>query len=298
MPSATPPLIFDRRLLRQRLARALAKGAEGFLLARAIEEFDERLCAIKREFSAVLDAGTPLPGLARFLAGRLQPRLMIRMAPLAAAAGDDGPALRLVGDEECLPFAAERFDLAVSALSQHCLNDLPGALIQLRRVLKPDGLFLGCLLGGASLQELRASLMAAESEICGGASPRVAPFADVRDMGGLLQRAGFALPVADCETLTVRYSSMFGLMADLRAMGAANALTARLRKPMPRRFFLRAAEIYAGRFADPDGRVRATFELIFLSGWAPHASQQKPLPPGSARMRLAEALKTKEGEGR
>lgn len=296
MPSATPPLIFDRRLLRQRLARALAKGAEDFLLARAIEEFDERLCAIKREFSAVLDAGTPLPGLARFLAGRLRPRLLARMAPLAAAAGE-GPVLRLVGDEESLPFAAERFDLAVSALSQHCLNDLPGALIQLRRVLKPDGLFLGCLLGGASLQELRASLTAAESEICGGASPRVAPFADVRDMGGLLQRAGFALPVADCETLTVRYSSLFGLMADLRAMGAANALTARLRKPLPKRFFLRAAEIYAGRFAGPDGRVRATFELIFLSGWAPHESQQKPLPPGSARMRLAEALKTKGGEG-
>jgi SAM-dependent methyltransferase len=202
--------------------------------------------------------------------------------------------LRLIGDEENLPLAQESFELAVTALSLQNLNDLPGALLQLRRVLRPDGLFLGCLLGGTSLQELRTALAAAETEMCGGISPRVAPFADVRDMGGLLQRAGFALPVTDREIVTVRYPSMFGLMADLRAMGATNALAARQRKPAPKGFFLRAAEIYAQRFADPDGRVRATFEMIFLSGWAPHESQQKPLAPGSARMRLADALASKK----
>jgi SAM-dependent methyltransferase len=287
-----PPPIFDRRLVRRRLARAAAAGAAEFLLVHATEEFDERLSSIKRKFSAVLDAGTPSPWLAARLADRLRPRLLVRMAPLAEPAGD-GVLLRLLGDEESLPLAPECFDLAVSALSLQNLNDLPGALVQLRRVLKPDGLFLGCLLGGQSLHELRAALAVAETEIYGGISPRVAPFADVRDMGGLLQRAGFALPVADSEPLTVRYADIFGLMADLRAIGATNALAARLRKPSTRGFFLRAANIYAKRFADPDGRVRATFEMIFLSGWAPHESQQKPLPPGSAKMRLADALGVK-----
>jgi SAM-dependent methyltransferase len=201
------------------------------------------------------------------------------------------PVFGIVGDEECAPLAPACFDLAVSALALQHANDLPGVLVQIRQALKPDGLFLGCLLGGRSLNELRTALAAAETELCGGVSPRVAPFADVRDIGGLLQRAGFALPVADSEPLTVRYANMFGLMADLRAMGASNALETRLRKPTPRALFFRAAQIYAERFADPDGRVRATFELIFASGWAPHESQQKPLAPGSARMRLADALR-------
>ncbi len=290
----TPLAIFDRSLARRRLARAAACGkTEDFLLARAIEDFSERLSTINRAFSAVLDAGTPSPRLAAWLADRFHPRLLVRLAPLMETAGNQ-PLLRLIGDEENLPLAQERFDLSVTALSLQNLNDLPGALLQLRRVLKPDGLFLGCLLGGATLSELRTALAVAETETCGGVSPRVAPFADVRDMGGLLQRAGFALPVADSEIVTVRYGSMFGLMADLRAMGATNALAARLRKPMGKGFFMRAAEIYARRFADPDDRVRATFELIFLSGWAPHESQQKPLPPGSARMRLADALASKK----
>jgi SAM-dependent methyltransferase len=288
---AIPPSIFDRRLIKRRLARAAGAGGEDFLIWHAIEEFGGRLAAIKREFCAILDAGTPSPRLAARLADLLRPPLIVRMAPLAAAGV---PSLALVaGDEENLPFAPECFDLAVSALSLQNLNDLPGALVQLRRILKPDGLFLGCLLGGSSLLELRTALAVAETEIFGGVSPRVAPFADVRDMGGLLQRAGFALPVADSEPLTVRYSDMFGLMRDLRAMGATNALVARRRKPATKRFFMRAAKIYAERYADPDGRVRATFELIFLSGWAPHESQQKPLAPGSAKMRLADALKSK-----
>jgi len=287
--TSPPPPIFDRRLTRLRLARAATQGAEDFLLVHAIEEFSARLATIKREFCAILDAGTPSPRLAARLFELLHPPLFVRMTPLPEGAGGLS-LLQLVGDEENLPLAPERFDLAVSALSLQNLNDLPGALVQLRRVLKPDGLFLGCLLGGQSLHELRTALAVAESEICGGISPRVAPFADVRDMGGLMQRAGFALPVADSEPVTVRYADMFGLMKDLRAMGAANALVARLRKPSPKGLFMRAAKIYAERFADPDGRVRATFEMIFLSGWAPHESQQKPLAPGSAKMRLADAL--------
>ncbi len=291
-----PPPIIDRRLTSRSLARAAAAGAEEFLLVHASEELCERLASIKRKFSAVLDAGTPSPWLAARLADKLRPGLMVRMSPLAEMAGD-GSLLRLLGDEESLPLAPECFDLAVSALSLQNLNDLPGALVQLRRVLKPDGLFLGCLLGGQSLRELRTALAMAETEIYGGISPRVAPFADVRDMGGLLQRAGFALPVADSEPLTVRYAGMFGLMGDLRAMGAANALSARLRKPARKDFFLRAANIYAERFADPCGRVRATFEIIFVSGWAPHESQRKPLPPGSAKMRLADVLGIKPAPG-
>ncbi len=287
-----PGLIFDRALMRRRHLRAQKAGAEDFLLRAAIDDLCERLNLIKRDFSSVLDVGTASPEFSERLARA--GRTIVRMAPtLGTASG----ALRLVGDEEALPFAAERFDLAVSALSLHGVNDLPGALIQIRRVLKPDGLLLGCLLGGRSLHELRSVLAAAETELSGGVSPRVAPFADVRDMGGLLQRAGFALPVADSETFVVRYADMIRLMADLRAMGASNALTARLRTPSRRQLFLRAAELYAERFSDPDGRVRATFELIFISGWAPHESQQKPLRPGSAKMWLADALSGKPPQG-
>lgn len=287
-------LIFDRALIRRRLQRVAAAGnGENFLLRAAIDDLTERLSLIKRDFSAVVDVGTASPDLSFRLAR--ESRMIVHIAPLASQAplGRAGSAAPLVviGDEEALPFAGAHFDLAVSALSLHMVNDLPGALIQIRRVLKPDGLFLGCLLGGSSLRELRTALAEAETELRGGVSPRVAPFADVRDMGGLLQRAGFALPVADNEPLIVRYRDMFGLMADLRAMGAANALVARSRRPAPRQLFMRAAQIYAERFSDPDGRLRATFELIFVSGWSPHESQQKPLRPGSASMRLADALK-------
>jgi hypothetical protein len=182
----------------------------------------------------------------------------------------------------------------VSLLSLHEENDLPGLLIQIRRALAPDGLFLGVMAGSGTLSELRECLLAAETEIYGGASPRIIPFADVRDAGALLQRAGFALPVADVETVTVRYDTAFGLLADLRAMGAANALLARSRKPVSRRFLARVAQLYAERHSDPDGRVRATFNLVWLSGWSPAASQQKPLKPGSAQVSLARIL---EGPG-
>jgi SAM-dependent methyltransferase len=280
-------LIFDRALQRRRLARALAAGPADFLLARATDEIVERLSAVTRRFSTIADIGTPLPLLAERLAAAYPAARLTRLAPLAQTAGLGGVA----GDAELLPFAPNTFDLAVSALALQDVNDLPGALSQIRRTLKPDGLFLGCLIGGASLRELRAALAEAESEIAGGVSPRIAPFADLRDMGGLLQRAGFALPVTDVETLTVRYPHLFALLADLRAMGATNALVERLRRPARRALFLRAAEIYARDNADADGRLRATFEIVFLSGWAPHESQQKPLKPGSGQISLAEVLR-------
>lgn len=289
----TPHMIFDRPLIRRRLTRGRSDSGTDFLTRYAIENLCERLAVVKRDFSAILDLGGSSPELAEKLALECEGRMVVRLAPTAQTIGSP-PLLRVVGDEELPPLAPERFDLAVSTLGLQTVNDLPGALIQIRRALKPDGLFLGCLLGGRSLQELRAALTTAEAELCGGASPRVAPFADVRDMGGLLQRAGFALPVADSEPLLVRYADMFSLMADLRAMGAANALIARRRLPASKRLFLRAAEIYAQHFADGDGRVRATFELIFISGWAPHESQQKPLAPGSAKQRLADALHARE----
>ncbi len=289
---ASPPSIFDRALQRRRLARALRSGAADFLLTWTAEDICERLTTVKRRFGHIADIGTPSPILAQAL-GHDAEAVVARLAPLAdtlAAA----PVFNCIGDEEALPFKPESFDLAVSALALHMVNDLPGALVQIRRSLRPDGLFIGAIIGGGSLTELREALGEAEAEVTGGASPRVAPFADVRDMGGLLQRAGFALPVADSEPLNVRYDNLLALMADLRAMGATNALAERLRSPTRRQVFMRAAEIYAERFSDPDGRIRATFEVIFLSGWAPHASQQKPLAPGSARMRLADALRTKE----
>jgi SAM-dependent methyltransferase len=185
-------------------------------------------------------------------------------------------------------------DLAVSALALQHVNDLPGMLVQIRLALKPDGLFMGALLCGDTLTELRQAFAQAESEIEGGISPRVAPFADLRDLGALLQRAGFALPVVDSDKLVVRYDSAFGLMRDLRGMGATNVLLERRKTPLRRATLMRMAEIYARRFADPDGRVRATFEIGWMSGWAPHESQQKPLKPGSATQRLADALGTKE----
>jgi SAM-dependent methyltransferase len=222
-----------------------------------------------------------------------KPQLLVRAAPLAQALGQGG-WLGLVADEEALPFAPESFDLIVSGLALQHVNDLPGALTQIRRALRPDGLFMACIVGGQSLTELRAALAAAEEEILEGVSPRVAPFVDLRDLGGLLQRAGFALPVTDVDTVKVRYDHLFALAHDLRAMGATNALTLRDPRGLSRTVLLRAAEIYAERFSDADGRVRATFDLVWMSGWAPHESQQKPLAPGSAKVRLADALRADE----
>ncbi|MCB5174347.1 methyltransferase domain-containing protein [Microvirga lenta] len=277
------PLVFDRPLVRHRLARAVKAGYADFLLARAVEDLEERLSTVLRPFPLALDVGTPTPAVAEALRLSGRAEEVVRVAPVPEPGS-------ILGDEERLPVAGERFDLAVSLLALQSVNDLPGALVQIRRALKPDGLFMGALLGGATLNELRQSFTQAEAELEGGVSPRVAPFADVRDLGGLLQRAGFALPVADSEVVRVRYGDPFALMRDLRRMGFTNSLNDRRRTPLRRATLLRTAQIYAERFADPDGRLPATFEIIWLSGWTPHESQQKPLRPGSAKMRLADAL--------
>jgi SAM-dependent methyltransferase len=270
------PVIFDRRLLRVRLARAAAIGPVTFLLDRVADDIAERLSAVLRRFDIAVDLGTPTDAMRRAIAGRV------------------GTIAAVVADEEALPFRDASLDLVVSALTLQHVNDLPGTLVQVRRALKPDGLFLAAMVGGESLTELRDAFAEAEAEVEGGVSPRVAPFADLRDLGALLQRAGFALPVTDVDRITVRYASPLALMHDLRRMGAGNALTERRRTPLRRATLRRLLEIYAERFADPDGRIRATFEIVWLSGWAPHQSQQQPLAPGSAKSRLADALRTQE----
>jgi len=235
-----------------------------------------------------LDLGTPLPLAAEWLAQR-QGQLT-RLVPPGYPAGT-GPWINIDNPLDVLPITHESLDLVVSLLALQTVDDLPGTLIQIRRALKPDGLFIACLLGGDTLTELRQSFLEAEMEIEGGASPRVAPFADLRDCGALLQRAGFALPVTDVDRVIVRYDNPFALMRDLRAMGATNPLAQRRKTMLRRATLMKAAEIYAARFSDADGRVRATFDLVWISGWSPHESQQKPLKPGSATMSLAEGLK-------
>jgi SAM-dependent methyltransferase len=280
-------LVFDRKLLWLRRARALALGPATFLLDRVAGDLVDRLSLVTRKFGLAADVGTPGDALRKLIR---KDNLAVRIV----AVGPPGQGEGVVADEEALPLADGSLDLAVSALALHFVNDLPGALIQIRRALKPDGLFLAAMLGGQTLNELREAFAAAESEIEGGVSPRVAPFADLRDAGALLQRAGFALPVADVDRLTVRYDSTFTLMHDLRRMGAANAMIERRRTPLRRATLMRMAEIYAERFSDADGRLRASFDVVWLSGWAPHESQQQPLRPGSAKVRLADALGTIE----
>ena len=289
-------LIFDRALVRRRRRRAQALGAPTFLLDRAAEELAERLGAVLRRFELAVDLGTPGVAVRAQLARLGSVGTIVAADALAepGAAREQTNIRVIAADEEALPFADGSLDLVVSALALQCVNDLPGALVQIRRALRPDGLFLAALAGGDTLAELRQSFAEAESEIEGGLSPRVAPFADVRALGDLLRRAGFALPVADSDRYTLRYATPFALMHELRRMGAGNALIARRRMPLRRATLMRMAEIYRQRFADSDGRVRATFELVWLSGWAPHESQQRPLRPGSAQTRLADALGTRE----
>jgi SAM-dependent methyltransferase len=292
-----PPRLFDRALIAARFRRALraapATPGADFLLRRAADELADRLSLVRRDFAVAADVGAPGPHAAEALAARAGGGFTLRLAPAALAAGD-GPYARAVADVERLPLAEASCNLVASLMALHHVNDLPGALIQIRRALRPDGLFLAALAGGDTLTELRQSLTIAESEVLGGAAPRVAPFADVRALGALMQRAGFALPVVDADPVVVRYPDLLALMRDLRAFGATNALTLRSRKPLRRDVLMRAAAVYAERFADADGRLRATFETIWLTGWAPHESQPKPLKPGSAVMRLADALKPRE----
>lgn len=274
-PNAAPDL-FDRALLRARQARAVKQGAETFLLDRVAEELAERVQAVLREFKSAADVGT--------VNDQVRDALAVRIPQIARV---EIPDREIVG----LALAPASLDLAVSALALQFANDLPGVLAQIRRALKPDGLLLAAMLGGDTLTELRQSFAAAEAEREGGISPRVAPLADLRDVGALLQRVGFALPVTDVDRIVVRYDSAFVLMQDLRRMGATNVLVERRRMPTRRATLVRMAQIYGERFADPDGRIRATFDVIWLSGWAPHESQQQPLKPGSAKASLEAAVR-------
>ncbi|MDP1866448.1 MAG: methyltransferase domain-containing protein [Bradyrhizobium sp.] len=274
-PTAAP-LLFDRALLRARQSRAAELGAATFLLDRVADDMAERLHAVLRDFRDGADIGTAGEQVRKLLAARV--------GSLASIAIPDA-------ESSGLGLAPDTLDLAVSALALQFVNDLPGVLAQIRRALKPDGLLLAAMIGGDTLTELRQCFASAEAECEGGVSPRVAPSADLREIGALLQRVGFALPVTDVDRVVVRYDSAFALMADLRRMGATNVLVERRRTPTRRATLLRMAQLYGERFADPDGRIRATFDIIWLSGWAPHASQQQPLKPGSAKASLAEAVK-------
>ena len=272
----TAPVLFDRYLLRSRLGRAQRLGPATFLLDRVTEDMAERLNAVLRDFRNAAEIGTPGDQVGHALEARFDRYARVDLP---------------VRESEPLALEAEALDLVISALAFQFVNDLPGVLAQIRRALRPDGLLMAAMIGGDTLTELRQSFAAAEAELEGGISPRVAPFADLRDIGALLQRAGLALPVTDVDRVVVRYDSVFSLMHDLRRMGATNILVERRRMPTRRATMLRMAEIYSERFADPDGRIRATFDIIWLSGWAPHESQQKPLQPGSAKASLAEAVK-------
>ncbi|MER8901403.1 methyltransferase domain-containing protein [Mesorhizobium sp. M0772] len=286
--------IIDTELWLVRKRRALAHPVAGadFLMRRAAEDLADRLGAVERKFgkAAVLFCQTPDATDVVAASGKAAEIVRVEADP---AFLDGRPGL--IAPLETVPFQPESLDLVVSLLSLQAMNDIPGMLVQIRRALRPDGLFLGAFAGAGTLSELRESLLAAETELYGGASPRVIPFTDVRDAGALLQRAGLALPVADVETVTARYDTLFDLTADLRAMGETSALTDRSRRPGARKLFTRAAELYAERFSDADGRIRASFSIVWMSGWAPDASQQKPLKPGSAKVSLKTILEDPGG---
>lgn len=283
---------FDEMLEIERRKRAINQhGDSHFLMEHCLEEVRERLATVARSFSTPVTIFCGGSTAAEILQERSKAAGITQLeadadllgAPKKIKTGKTGSPARL-------GLQPGGHDLAVSLLAMHSINDLTGFLIQSRLCLKPDGLFLGCLFGAGTLQELREVLFEAETQIYGGVSPRIAPFADVRDMGGLLQRAGFALPVADSETLNVRYSDIFALIRDLRAMGLTNVLNERSRKPLSRAFWAKAAALYESKFSDHDGRIRATFSVIWVSGWAPSPSQSKALKPGSATVSLKDVL--------
>lgn len=277
MAKPTPPRLFDLALLSKRQDRAIKLGVELFLSDRVAEDMADRLDAVTRKFFGVADIGSPGSAFRKPSRDKFDGTRTYHYLPKS--------------DDEPLPLEPASLDLAVSSLALQFVNDLPGILAQIRRALKPDGLFLAAMIGGDSLTELRQSFAAAEAEIEGGVSPRVFPFIDLRDAGALLQRAGFALPVTDVDRIIVRYDNALALLHDLRRMGATNIMVERSRKPLRRATLLRTVEFYQETFADPDGRIRATFDVVWMSGWAPHESQQTPLKPGSAKASLAEAVR-------
>jgi len=295
-PSGDPAL-FDRRAWRAHRERAerLAQGGAGaadFLHVEIADRLVDRLDVVNREFAVALDLGSRDGALARILAERRGTRLVVAAEPAGRFLAH-GPGPRVVADPELVPFRDASFDLIASTLVLHWVADLPGALIQLRRALKPDGLLLAAMLGGSTLVELRTALFEAELAEEGGVSPRVSPAIELADAAALLQRGGFALPVADSETITVTYPDMLALLRDLRGMGETNALAVRRRGGLRRATLARAGMIYAERFGDAAGRIPASFEILFLCGWAPHPSQPQPLRRGSATTRLVDALKPK-----
>lgn len=292
--SPAPPKLFDRQLHRLNRDRAASAYSDyAFLKQRESSHLIERLEDVTRRFERALDLGAHDGTMAKLLMAHPQVETV--------EAGELSPRLREVSgiemreiDEESADVDPASYDLVTSVLSLHWVNDLPGTLIQIRRALKPDGLFLGCLFGAGTLTELRTAFLEAESELTGGAAARVSPLPGLQDMAGLMQRAGFTLPVVDVEPVTVRYDDPFALMRDLKGMGEQAAFVASEkspRRPLSRRILARMAEIYKERFADPDGRLRATFNVVWLSGWAPDESQPKPLRPGSARHSMADAVR-------
>ena len=286
--------VFDRRVVRLHRERAAAGlGAHDFLFREVAGRLAERLEDVRRKFPVALDLGGHGGVLASALGGRGGIETLVE-TDLAPAMLGRSRGLRVAADEELLPFADASFDLVASVLSLHWVNDLPGALVQIRRALRPDGLFLAALPGGETLHELRHALAEAEAEVEGGASPRLSPLIDVAGAGALLQRAGFALPVVDVDTIRVTYPDALALMRELRGMGESNALAARRGSFIRRATLAAAAAAYEARFAEADGRIPATFQVLYLTAWAPHEAQQRPLRPGSARSRLADALDAPE----
>jgi len=285
-------LVFDRVAVRRHRNRMATRlPLHDFLHAEVAERLRDRLADVQRTFSSALLIGGS--GYEDIVFARRPERLVT--GDLAIHRIPGGARSAVVFDEEALPFAEKSFDLVVSLLTLHWVNDLPGALIQINRALKPDGLFLAVMMGAGTLDELRTAWMKAELEVHGGVSPRISPFADVRSLGGLLQRAGFALPVIDTDTVTATYGDAIRLMRELRGMGEANAQMGRTRNFTRREALFRAAEIYHTEFGE-DGRIPASFELVTLTGWAPDASQPKPLKPGSGKTSLAEVLGKKTGQ--
>ena len=287
MPPMSPPRLFDQNLRRARALRARQAGLrDDVLLPRVAEDIADRLDPVLRDFPLAVDLLSP---------GREVSEALARVPKVGRVLrAGEGSETDVSVQNEALPFQAESLDLVVSGLALHWAEDLPGLLVQIRRALKPDGLFLAAVLGGETLFELRQAFAEAETDTTGGISPRIIPFASVQDFGGLLQRAGFGLPVVDSERITIRYSDIFGLFRDLRALGATNPLLDRTRRPLRRETLARLNEIYRESFSDSDGKLRATVEIVWISGWSPHESQQKPLRPGSAKARLADALGTIE----
>jgi NADH dehydrogenase [ubiquinone] 1 alpha subcomplex assembly factor 5 len=286
-------ILFDRAAWRTHRERSARLGSVDFLHNEVAERLLDRLDVVNRAFPLALDLGARGGGFARALLERGGTQRIVLAEPAATFLAGP-PQLCVAADPELPPFRDASFDLVASNLALHWAGDLPGALVQLRRALKPDGLLLAAMLGGQTLAELRTVLFEAELAEEGGVSPHVSPAVELADAAALLQRAGFALPVADSETITVTYPDLLALMRDLRGMGETNALSARRRGGLRRATLARAALLYGERFGDADGRIPATFEVLFLCGWAPHPSQPKPLPRGSATTRLADALRPKD----